>query len=77
MAGVAEKKKESKKSRTGEGLMLSQKWENHKKKKETAEQKEMKKKKDTERYLLKKEEKKTMCKHEKRELKLLQHILKK
>ena len=45
MAGAA-KKKEDKKSRTGDGIMFSQKWKNFEKKKEVAEKKEWKKKKD-------------------------------
>ena len=75
MAGAA-KKKEDKKSRTGDGIMFYQKWKNFEKKKEAAEKKEWKKKKDRCRYLLKKEGVK-MCAHEKKELKLLQEILKK
>ena len=74
MAGAAATKVE-KKSRTGDGIMLSDKWKNHKNKKKTTQETEKKKRKDRLRYLLKKLAKDSICPHEKRELKLLKEIL--
>ena len=73
MAGEAANKQ--KKTRNGEGILLSQKWKNYVQKKENTEVKETKKMKDRLRYLLRKEGSRSMCSHEKRELKLLHKIL--
>ena len=75
MAGRKVKEKVPK-PRTGDGLMMATKWRNYLKKKKTVEQGQKRKVKDRVRYLLKKQAAKTICSHEKKELKLLQIALK-
>ena len=57
----------AKKERTGEGIMLFQKWKNFVGKKDNIKKKDKKKKKDRLRYLLKKEAISSLSQQEKKE----------